>query len=249
MDRPPFEAASPRAGGVRHRLSRPRPGPSHRERARGVPGFDDLDGYFEVDLEHALPPLEVGSVDCIVYADVLPRFVDPLAALVRQARPGVGDGVGAVLGSQPATSQVLVAGILRGLFPYSPAPCSILPTSGSSPSASVMQLLLDAGYAPNTVGRVEDDGAAAVVVAGAPLFELLGVGAGDAERDLRTPGLIVRGSPLRPSEASDEVPVTFVACVNDEAQLDANLRRSPCLAAGGPTSCSSSATAPARPKD
>ncbi len=127
-----------------------------------------------------------------------------------------------------------MAGILRGLFPYIPGTLLDPSYVRLFTSASVMQLLLDAGYAPNTVGRVEDDGATAVVVAGAPLFELLGVGAGDAERDLRTSRLIVHGSPLAPWDASTEVPVTFVACVNDDAQLDANLRRSPCLAAGGP---------------
>ena len=37
--------------------------------------------------------------------------------------------------------------------PTSPARCSIRRTSGSSPRRAVMQLLLDAGYAPDTVGQ------------------------------------------------------------------------------------------------
>ncbi len=41
----------------------------------------DLDGYFELDLDRDLPPLAPGSVDCIVYAEVLPRLADPLAVL------------------------------------------------------------------------------------------------------------------------------------------------------------------------
>jgi hypothetical protein len=73
-----------------------------------------------------------------------------------------------------------------------------------------------------------------MVSAGAPLFELLGVGARDAERDLRTATLIVAGSPLAPLDSSHEIPITFVACVNDDAQLDANLGRSPCLRHGSP---------------
>jgi hypothetical protein len=70
--------------------------------------------------------------------------------------------------------------------------------------------------------------------AGAPLFELLGVGASDAGRDLRTARLFVRGYPLGAPDPADEIPITFVACVNDEEQLAANLLRSPCLRATGP---------------
>ena len=59
-----------------------------------------------------------------------------------------------------------------------------------------MQLLLDAGYAPDAVDRVEDDGAAEILLAGAPLFEQLGVGAKDAERDLQSSWIVFRGGRL-----------------------------------------------------
>ncbi len=227
------------------------PGPATRAGARGAPGFDDLDGYHEVDLERALPPLEAGSVDCIVYADV--------AAPLRRSpgRPGAtdrallsDDGDGAVLGSQPAASRD------RGGDPAWPVPLHPRhpPRPLLRPALHRRRASCSSSSTPatprHTVGRVEDDGAADVRGgAGAPLFELLGVGAGDAERDLRTSRLIVRGSPLAPSEASDEVPLTFVACVNDEAQLDANLRRSPCLRGRAPSRVARlPRTAPARRK-
>ncbi len=40
-----------------------------------------LDGLFELDIAQELPALELGSIDTIVYADVLSRFTDPLAIL------------------------------------------------------------------------------------------------------------------------------------------------------------------------
>jgi hypothetical protein len=192
-----------------------------------------LDGYEEVDLDRDVPALDPGSVDCIVYADVLPRFIDPLAALVRHR--ALLSGSGTVVCSIPNLQhQSVVSGILRGVFPYIAGTLLDPSYLRLFTSASIMQLLLDADYAPDTVARIEDPGAAAVADAGAPLFELLGVGASDAERDLRTIKLIVRGTPLPDVDPHDEVPVTFVACVNDDAQLDANLRRSPCLSDSSP---------------
>jgi hypothetical protein len=64
------------------------------------------------------------------------------------------------------------------------------------------------------------------------MFEQLGVGAKDAERDLRTSWIVLRAATLPDIEPADETPVTFVACVNDEDQLAANLGRSPCFAPG-----------------
>src|SRR5580700_7588974 len=39
--------------------------------ALGAAPTRDLDGLFELDLERDDPPIEVGSVDCILYADEL----------------------------------------------------------------------------------------------------------------------------------------------------------------------------------
>ena len=202
--------------------------------APGAGAAGGLDGRFELDLDGAVVPLDRGSVDCIVYADVLPRLADPLAVLDRHRT--LLSASGTISCSVPNLQHhAVVSGILRGVPPYYSEATSPGPSGRwLFTSASVMQLLLDAGFAPDTAGRVEDEGADPMVRAGAPLFELLGVGARDAERDLRTATLIVRGSPLPQLDGGDEVPITFVACVNDDAQLDANLRRSPCLRGAGP---------------
>jgi hypothetical protein len=194
-----------------------------------------LDAYHAVDLETDLPSLQAGSVDCIVYADALARVVDPLAAL-RRDRTLLSPS-GTIVCSVPNLQHhSVVSGLLRGVFPYVSGTLLDPSYVRFFTSASIMQLLLDAGYAPDTVGRIPDAGTdgKAEAEAGAPLFELLGVGASDAERDLRTARLLVSGVPLPAVDASHEVPISFVACVNDDAQLDANLRRSPCFGDSSP---------------
>lgn len=196
--------------------------------ASGAVETDALDGYQELDLDRDVPALDPGTVDCIVYADVLPRIIDPLAALERHR--ALLSPTGTVVCSIPNLQhQSVVSGILRGVFPYVAGTLLDPSYLRFFTSASSMQLLLDGGYAPDTVARIEVPGSQPVADAGAPLFELLGVGASDAERDLRTSRLIVRGTALPDVDPDEEVPVTFVACVNDDAQLEANLRRSPCL--------------------
>jgi hypothetical protein len=199
----------------------------------GLPAPAGLDRHFEVDLDRAVAPLEHGSVDHIVYADVLPRLVDPLAALKRHhALLSVS---GTISCSMPNLQHhSVVTGLVRGVFPYRAGTLLDPSYLRLFTSASVMQLLLDAGYAPDTADRLQDDDVEATVAAGAPLFEFLGVGVTDAERDLRTTRLVIRGSPLPEVASAETVPMTFVACVNDDEQLDANLRRSPCLRDGGP---------------
>ena len=179
------------------------------------------------------PPGEPGSVDCIVYAGVVPRMADPVAVL-RRHRDLLAPG-GTIVCSVPNVQHhAVVRTILRGALPYVPGTLVEPGARRLYAAADVVQVLLDAGYAPDTVGRLEDatTGAGAVLAAGAPLFELLGVGTKDAERDLGTAWLVVRGTPLPAVDDTDETPLTFVACVNDDAQLEANLARSPCLRDG-----------------
>lgn len=195
--------------------------------AMPVTQASDLAGYFGLDLERDNVPLDPGSVDTIVYADVLSRVADPLAML-RRHRPLLRPGGNIVCSVPNVQHHGVVSGILRGILPYTEGTLLDPAYLRLFTSESVVQLLLDAGYAPNTVARAQDEGTDGVAEAGGPLFELLGVGAKDAELDLRTTRLVVTGAPL-PEVEGPEVPMTFVACVNDDAQLDANLRRSPCL--------------------
>jgi SAM-dependent methyltransferase len=218
-------------------LQRRRPAPvvygAELPAAPGSPPPSGLDGYFEIDLDRETAPLEPGSVDSIVFSDVLPRLTDPLAALARHRR--LLSPSGTISCSVPNLQHhSIVTGILRGVFPYSEETLLDPSYLRLFTASSMMQMLLDAGFAPDTADRIEDGDVERMVSAGAPLFELLGVGAADAERDLLTARLLVRGLPLAELGPSEEVPVTFVSCVNDDAQLDSNLRRSPCLRGPSP---------------
>ncbi|HTZ08598.1 MAG TPA: glycosyltransferase, partial [Acidimicrobiales bacterium] len=174
-----------------------------------------------------------GPVDCIVYADALGRFADPATAVAAH-RSLLAPG-GAVVASVPNLQyHGVLRHLLRGEFPYGDGGVAEAATRRLFTAADVVQVLLDAGYAPSVVDRVEDEDAGGMDVAGGALFELLGVGAKDAGRDLRTSHLLVRATPMAEVDPAEERPLTFVACVNDEAQLEANLARSPCLAPGSP---------------
>jgi hypothetical protein len=209
------------------------------------PGADRLAGVLAgrrpaptvhvVDLDGDEPLLEAGSIDCIVYDDVLTRAADPLATLRRQRH--LLSPTGTISCSVPNLQHHrVVSGLVRGVFPYTEGTLLDPAYRHLFTSASAVQMLLDAGYAPDTVDRIGDggDAADAVAVAGAPLFELLGVGTKDADTDLSTSWMVLRGVPVPEPEPDDEVPLTFVACVNDDDQLGANLARSPCLRSGGP---------------
>jgi hypothetical protein len=199
------------------------------------PSTAGVDEVFELDIERQDPPLERGSVDSIVYADILPRLRDPLGMLERHRR--LLSAGGTISCSVPnAQHRSVVAQLLRGSLPYRQGTLLDPSYVRLFTFAGAVQLLLDAGYAPDTVGRIEEtsDDTLATVAAGAPLFELLGVGTKDAERDLRTTHMLLRGLPLPDPGPPDESPITFVACVNDDAQLEANLLASPCLRAPSP---------------
>ncbi len=205
---------------------------AHSPRAGGAAPTPELDALFELDLDRDDPPLDAGSVDCIVYPDELPRLRDAVAVLDRHRR--LLSGSGTICGSVPNLQHhSVVTQLVRGMFRYRVG--SLLDPSYERffTFATVMQTLLDAGYAPDTIDRLrdndEDPPVPATITAGAALFELLGVGIGDAERDLTTTHMLVRGLPLPTVDDEDDVAITVVACVNDEAQLEANLLSSPCL--------------------
>jgi len=188
----------------------------------------ELDGYFVLDLEQELPPLEAGSVDVIVYADALSRLRDPLAVLERQ-RPLL-NASGLVLCSLPNLQhQSVVGNLLRGIFQYSESGLVNPGYFRLFTFASGVELLLDAGFAPEVADRVELPVADDFLTAGAALFEFLGIGTEELRRYLETYCMILRGYPQQAISSVDEVPITFVSCTNDDAQLNANLLQSPCL--------------------
>jgi len=189
-----------------------------------------------VDVGHDDPPVDPGSIDAIVYADALSRLRDPLATIERHRPLLVRSGtvVGAFANVQHHS---VVASLLRGSLPYRRG--SLIDPSSVRlfTATSAVDLFLDAGLAPEVVARIDEPGAEAFVSAAAPLLEHLGVGTPDARRSMSATHVVVRGDLLRDDGAdvaadagADDLVVSFVVCVNDDAQLEANLLRSPDIA-------------------
>ena len=190
------------------------------------------DRRFRLDPDHDDLPFERGTVDAIVYADTLSRVRDPLAVLERHRAILSPSGTISCTFANVQHHSV-VSLLLRGTFPYRRGGLLDPASVRLFTAASAMDLLLDAGFAPNVVARQEAPGADAFVTVGAPLLEHLGVGPPDARRAMNASHLVVRGELLPDPGPDTDAAVTFVACVNDDAQLEANLLRSPDLAAHG----------------
>ena len=173
-----------------------------------------------------------GEVDALVYGDSLSRLLEPSLVLAAHRRLLRRDGT-VVVAVPNLQHHSVVRQLLRGVFPYGAHPLLDPAYVRLYTAAGAIQLLLDAGYLPDAVDRLEDDDDVDHLdKVGASMFEQLGVGAKDAERDLRTSWIVLRAAPLPDVGSPDDTPVTFVACVNDEDQLAANLARSPCFAPG-----------------
>lgn len=194
-----------------------------------------LDCVLQVDLEIEIPSVEAGSVDCVVFGDVLEHLVDPIP-LLRAARTWL-DPKGVIVCSIPnlAHNSVLEQ-ILRGDFQYQGAGVLDRTHLRFYTYATIIKLLLEGGFSP-TISDVIDLPNDAVVAAAEPLLELFRVSRSQAMRHLNAYQYIVTGKPLRSVDDSQggAVPaLTFVACVNDESQLANNLLASPFLGADSP---------------
>jgi SAM-dependent methyltransferase len=191
-----------------------------------------LDRVFTIDVERDAPDLPPGSVDCILFGDVLEHLVDPLGALRRLA-PLLSPG-GRVLCSVPNVQHhSVITALLRGEFQYQESGLLDSTHLRFFTWSSFMKLLLDAGLAPRLLGGVAIAAAPALLQAMRPLLDHLGVPAERAGVYLSGYQWTIEGTPLGWT-ALEESPLSFVACVNDEAQLADNLAASPCFRAGSP---------------
>jgi SAM-dependent methyltransferase len=191
-----------------------------------------LDEVHELDLERELPAIEPGSVDCVVLGDVIEHLTDPLP-LLRAARTWLAP-TGLLACSIPnlAHHSVLVQ-LLRGDLQYEPAGILDETHVRFYTYATIMKLLLEAGFAPTIADIIEIRGRDHVIEAAKPLLEVIGVDAPQAARHLNAYQYIATGRPIAYAEGPVR-PLTFVACTNDEAQLHHNLLASPCLGPGAP---------------
>jgi SAM-dependent methyltransferase len=191
-----------------------------------------LDRVFAIDVERDAPDLPPGSVDCILFGDVLEHLVDPLGALRRLA-PLLSPG-GRVLCSVPNVQHhSVITALLRGEFQYQESGLLDATHLRFFTWSSFMKLLLDAGFAPRLLGGNAIPAPPALLQAMRPLLDHLGVSAERSGVYLSGYQWTIEGTPLGWT-ALEERPLSFVACVNNEAQFADNLAASPCFRAGSP---------------
>ena len=204
-----------------------------REPLIAAQAAEQLDQVFTLDVEKDGVPLEPGSLDCILYGDVLEHLHDAEAVLARHRRlltPG-----GIILCSVPNVQHhSLVTALLRGDWQYTSAGLLDVTHLRFFSWSTFFKLLLDAGYAPDIEGAIELPPDAAFRAAVAPILKHVGVHRARTESYLSAYQYIIRGTPLSDPPAGAERPLSFVVCVSDEATLQANLLSSPCLAMGTP---------------
>jgi SAM-dependent methyltransferase len=193
-----------------------------------------LDDVFVLDVQAELPPVDAGGFDCLIFGDVLEHLVDPEDVL-RRYRTLLAPG-GVVLVSLPNVQHFsVVKQLLRGDFPYQPSGLLDATHLRFFTHMSFAKLLLDAGFLPRVLDRIRSGEADPFVEAAVPLLAHCGVHPHAATEPLDTYQYILAASLLPdPPAGFAATPITFVACVNDDDQLEANLLRSPCLDPGTP---------------
>jgi SAM-dependent methyltransferase len=194
-----------------------------------------LDQVFTLDIQDEDPPLGPGSVDCVLFGDVLEHLVSPEEVL-RRAKSWLAPG-GVVLASVPNIQHhSVISDLLRSDFQYTEA--GLLDTTHLRffTYSTLIKLFLDAGFEPEIVDTTVIPACKEFLAAAQPLVKHLGLDAARAQRYLNAYQYIFQGTPLPKSASASQNtrPLTFVACVSNEAILQANLLSSPCLRSGTP---------------
>jgi len=205
-----------------------------REAAPASAAATRLDEVFQIDIETDAPPIPDGTVDCLLFGDVLEHLRNPLAAIRRMVRLLRPDGV--VLCCVPNVQHYsVVTALLRGEFQYQPLGIMDETHLRFFTYSSFAKLLFDAGLDPDIVDRVPSPPPLEVMAALGPALAQVGADPALAQVFLGSYQYIFRAQKLAWEEAAGaEEPLSFVACVNDEAVVRDNLLSSPCLQQGTP---------------
>jgi SAM-dependent methyltransferase len=194
-----------------------------------------LDQVHTLDIQDEDPPLEPSSVDCVLFGDVLEHLVSPEDVLRRTRRWLAPCGI--VLASVPNIQHhSVIADLLRSDFQYAEAGLLDATHLRFFTYSTLIKLFLDAGFEPEIVDTTVLPAPKEFLAAAQPLLKHLGLDASRTQRCLDACQYIFQGTPLAepPGDGQSARPLTFVACVSNEAILQANLLSSPCLRSGTP---------------
>jgi SAM-dependent methyltransferase len=196
-----------------------------------------IDSVFTIDVEAESPPLEQGSIDCILFGDVHEHMVDPEGVL-RRLRPLL-QPHGEILCSIPNLQHhSMLTALLTGDFQYADAGLLDATHLRFFTIATMLKLLLDAGLAPSIVDTIQVPSPPGLLTAAEPLLDHLGLHRGRLAHYLSIYQYILRGRPMAESDLepepdpADTVPVSVICCVQDRETLAANLLASPDLRPG-----------------
>jgi SAM-dependent methyltransferase len=197
------------------------------DRAAAVAARSVLDAVFEIDIEGDMPPIAPGSLDCIVFDDVLQRTQDPVDVLRRMKtllRPG-----GRVICSIPNVQHFsALANIVSGDFQYQ----LLGPLEQSQKrffgAANIQKFFLDAGFLPGLADAIRTQMPEDLAMAFMPLVEHLGLNPSAFVDKATVSQYICVGSPL-PDVAATTGAITFVVAAENVRRLENNLLASPIL--------------------
>jgi SAM-dependent methyltransferase len=192
-----------------------------------------LDQVFNIDVAQKMPDIPDASLDCILYDQALAQLVDPLATLRRHRqllKPG-----GEIICCVPNIQHLsILRNLLAGNFQYEAGGLMNNAHLRFFTYSTFIKLLLDAGFVPELISAINIPDRADLLEAAAPLIQALGLDPSRTNAYLTAYQYIFRGVPLDWEKGESEVPLSFVVCVNNEEQLNANLLRSPCFKAPTP---------------
>lgn len=211
-----------------------------REPAVARRAAERLDEVFTLDVETEDPPIEPGTLDCILYGDVLEHLVAPWDVLRRHRK--LLNPTGIILVSLPNTQHYsLLAALLTGDLQYSSAGLLDSTHLRFFTYSTFFKVLLDTGFVPEIADTIPVPCPDDFMAAAEPLLRALGLRPERTRRYLEAYQYIIKGTPLAyydeataaaPQGGEAEEPITFVACVSNDMSYEANLMSSPCLAEG-----------------
>ncbi len=170
-----------------------------RDPASAASAAARLDKVFTLDIALADPPIELSSIDCILYGGVLQHLTSPSDVLERYRRFLTRDGM-ILCSVRNAQHHSLVAALLNGNFQYGSdgqldsAPMRLFTYS------TLFKLVLDSGFAPVILDTICDPCPDGFLSAATPLLRHLGLNVERARRYLGVRQYIVSGTPLRYEE-------------------------------------------------
>lgn len=195
-----------------------------------------LDRVFTMDLEKDTPEIPKGSLDLIIYGDVLEHLYDPVSVLQKHRQflkpPG------RVLCSVPNIQHhSIIRQLFRSDWQYQKEGLLDFTHLRFFTYSTFTKTLLDAGFAPKILNAVSSPADDSFYASMESFFAYLGLHPGRTRNYMNIYQYIFEGVPLYEEEDMEqdkETPVSFVVCMSNPEVFHNNLNASPCLGKGTP---------------